>query len=388
MPAACQLTLDNSFFASMIRSREVALLAGVTFAGTLALLWLWNRRKQGKAPSAASTVTEVRESASSVNSDESATTSQQDPEPKQKDVPTTGKMETQSSQDSESVSLLTASRLPQGVAALKSATSMDSLFVNPRRSPSPAFDDSDTEEAVVREGAETAELENLIESPLGVWIYAAPQDEDDHDRVQLVLPADMVGRFIGRSGRNIKTLQQTGASINLGAKPSAQAPQGGTMCTVAGRYGAITEVLKQIKDRFPGLALQPLRWPVDRENASRQTVSPPGCVSFSSSSDMEEVTLPFVDSPESLWLQLLRNGQLSDLERLHEAMQCVYGVPQASVDNALPKSALPGSYCAALLGDQWLRARLLRRDEVTSQVQFSDFGRVGDVPTDQLMVLR
>ena len=249
-------------------------------------------------------------------------------------------------------------------------------------------------------------------------------------RATIQLPIDVVGRFIGRQGRNIKSLMaESGSQIHVQQKNLSR---DATMvpCVLQGTNPQINKAIDLILLRHPEVVIPPIPTvfsqlppsPINpvvdiTTNSSDGTHPIPPVNQLTAAETNWDYTLkPHVipDSPflaiatyieklNRIWLVPYSSTQ--QLDELHQAMTLAYSKrkvhppPPSSLDsgvsiptNDLPPEDIVGKYCAVRVSEvYWLRGRVntMRCDEGTDyEVKLMDYGSSVIVPPTAIKPLR
>ncbi len=255
----------------------------------------------------------------------------------------------------------------------------------------------------------TSQLKNTPLTPL-----TPAYGEGPRIKVAVQLPKDLVGRFIGKQGRNIKALMlESGAHIYVNQKnlpeDAAEVP-----CHVQGNSAQIDHALKIISSKFPTVDIP--SW-LDEGIASQSTNTSPG-TPFTSplqvpgnedwNVQLKPATVPstspfyalvsYIEGMTRIWLVPYESNPA--LDSLHQQMSYYYSYSSSSVSpSASPSSLLAslnlsvgpgedevkpiGKYCAVKVSDiHWLRGHVtqLSDDGTNYEVQLVDYGSTVIVP--------
>ena len=213
-------------------------------------------------------------------------------------------------------------------------------------------------------------------------------------RATLQLPVDVIGRFIGRQGRNIKTLMsESGAQIHVQQK-SLTKDSLFVPCIVQGTQSQINTAIDLILTRHPEVSfsipppLPPLP-PVntvgkinDIQNEPNwdYTIEPSQCPS-----DVFLGIVTYIEKLNRLWLVPYTSTQL--LETLHQSMSRNYTVEDSGAAKTTPTL---GKHCAVRVSDDyWLRGRVAKAiDESSYEIQLTDYGSSVIVPGSSIKPLK
>ena len=218
-------------------------------------------------------------------------------------------------------------------------------------------------------------------------------------RASVQLPIEIVGRFIGRQGRNIKTLMsESGAQIHVQqkniTKDATVVP-----CIVQGTQDQISKALDLIMLRHPEVSFPP-----QFSSVSPFTLYPPN--SNTSDNDKNPCSWDYVLKPaiipassflaivtyieklNRVWLVPYSSTQL--LEDLHQSMTHSYPKEEKSKDDE-EKVIILEKYCAVRVSDvYWLRGLVMKESEegLTYEVKLMDYGSSVIVPLSGIKPLR
>lgn len=241
-------------------------------------------------------------------------------------------------------------------------------------------------------------------------------------RVSIQIPRDLVGRFIGKQGKNIKALMadSTGAHVYV---DQHSVPEGSAIvpCYIQGSGLQVNLALKIVSSKFPSIEM-PKRWlesePPLPSPLPHIPASSPLSTLFSSplqSRDSWKVELrpaafppsPFhavvtyIESLSRVWLVPYESS--GKLDELHQAMAYTYSLssPLAKNDGS-PGSAgaegeseateeLVGRFCAVKVSEvHWLRGRVVGpgEDRGSFEVRLVDYGSAVMVPRGSVKPLK
>ncbi len=217
-------------------------------------------------------------------------------------------------------------------------------------------------------------------------------------RTTIQLPIDIIGRFIGRSGKNIKSLMaESGAQIHVQqknlSKDATIVP-----CILQGTQTQISKAIDAISLRHPEVTLP-----------SPQMYVPPLSIFSSSSNGVTswEYTLKLSHSPVAvflcivtyieklnrIWVVPYSSTQL--LEELHQSMAASYKVEDtmAANDDTNGDENMMNKFCAVRVNEiYWLRGKVVGKsvenEEGHYEVRLMDYGSSVIVPLCSLKPLR
>lgn len=241
-------------------------------------------------------------------------------------------------------------------------------------------------------------------------------------RVSIQIPRDLVGRFIGKQGKNIKALMadSTGAHVYV---DQHSVPEGSAIvpCYIQGSSLQVNLALKIVSGKFPSIEM-PRKW-LESELPLPSPLPPipassPLSSLFSSppqSRDNWKVELrptPFPPSPfhavvtyiESLsrvWLVPYESS--GKLDELHQTMAYAYSSSSSPPTKSSPGNAgaeegggeveeeLLGRFCAVKVSEvHWLRGRVASpgEDRGSFEVRLVDYGSAVMVPRGSVKPLK
>ena len=232
----------------------------------------------------------------------------------------------------------------------------------------------------------------------------------DRVRIQLQLPRDVIGRFIGKQGRNIKALmlESDGAHVYINQK---NLPKDAEIvpCTIQGTAKQVDEAVSIVESKFPEIIVPETlvsRIPMD------QFPQPMPCHLLVSSSTpnkdsagswnyiLTPASIPpspfsglvcFIESLNHVWMFTRENTMY--LDQQHRSMSCLYYYTAKGGDQ-LAKEGDPnliGKFCAVRVSDiHWLRGRVTKFGDNLSTyvVQLVDYGSNVVVPPSCIKPLR
>lgn len=234
----------------------------------------------------------------------------------------------------------------------------------------------------------------------------------DRIRIQLQLPRDIIGRFIGKQGRNIKALMadSDGAHIYINQKSLPKEAQI-VPCTVQGTAKQVEDALVIIESKFPEIII-----PGDLVNESPtqqfQPTTPSTTPLFSTPSRNNECLeswdfklLPASIPPNNFsglicYIESLRHVWMVPCERSlelddqHQSMSYTYCYAAMGDNLLLEKERDPNllsKFCAVKVSEiHWLRGHVKRfgDDPSSYEVQLVDYGSCVLVPPSAIKPLR
>ena len=228
----------------------------------------------------------------------------------------------------------------------------------------------------------------------------------DRARVLLHIPRSVVGRFIGKQGRNIKSLMvdSNGAHVYVNQKNLPKDAQI-VLCTVQGTSTQINDALTIIKAKYPEIDV-PVYPPVSALFNHTSPLSPNFGAPQQNGEPWEAELLPafipcrsfsamvcYIESLTDVWLVACEKSV--ELDEQHQSMSYTYCYA-ASIgnDRILTKESdkdLLGKFCAVRVSEiHWLRGRVARFGDDSSnyEVQLMDYGSVVVVPPSAIKPLR
>lgn len=231
--------------------------------------------------------------------------------------------------------------------------------------------------------------------------------KQDRVRVILQLPKDLVGRFIGKQGRNIKALMadSNGAHVYVNQK---NLPKDALIvpCTVQGTAEQVEQALQIIDSKYPEVEV-PLR-ATSRSEASSQLSKPsplfasPQLEKESWDTELVPTVVPsspfkamvsYIESLDRVWLVDYHSS--SQLDEQHQSMSYAYCYAVVMRKESLPveddDKSIINKFCAVRVSDiHWLRGKVTRfsDDGVNFEVQLMDYGSTVIVPVSAIRPLR
>lgn len=231
-------------------------------------------------------------------------------------------------------------------------------------------------------------------------------------RIMVHIPRGVVGRFIGKQGRNIKALMldSNGAHVFVNQKNVPSDAQS-VLCTIQGTPEQVEEAVKIIEAKYPEIDI-PVTSLLGSGSSPKQLLSSFLCPIFSASDSSDDpwgvVLLPAVIPPKSfsatasfiegitdLWLVTWE--KCMEVDRMHSSMSYVYKRlypdgqgTQAQLEEENDQSLL-GKFCAVRVSNiHWLRGRVARFGDCSDsyEVQLVDYGSMVLVPSSSVKPLR
>ena len=237
----------------------------------------------------------------------------------------------------------------------------------------------------------------------------------DRVRIQLQLPRDVIGRFIGKQGRNIKALMQesAGAYVYLNQK---SVPKDAIIvpCTIQGTSKQVNEALAIIERKFPeinvadALVNSPSQGMLTPQAPPVFPIPPSSTVSTASGAleswecELQPACIPtksfsatvsYIESMCHVWI--VPRDISKEIDELHRTMSYSYCY-SSTLKHTLPlpsnsQTDLLGRFCAVRVSEiHWLRGRIVKfgDDMLTYEVQLVDYGSYVIVPPSSINPLR
>ena len=253
--------------------------------------------------------------------------------------------------------------------------------------------------------ASCLECPSVNAQPVGIAASRSTPTVSKQDRVRVILqlPKDLVGRFIGKQGRNIKALMadSDGAHVYVNQKNLAKdaliVP-----CTVQGTAQQVEQALQIIQSKYPEVDVP------SRAGDSEASGHPPNQSPLFSTpqedreswdTDLRPAVVPgspfkamvsYIESLDRVWLvDYEKSSQLDDQHQSMSYTYC-YAVVMKKEDKE-EDNALLGKFCAVRVSDiHWLRGKITRfsDDGVNFEVQLMDYGSTVVVPSTAIRPLR
>lgn len=230
----------------------------------------------------------------------------------------------------------------------------------------------------------------------------------DRVRVILQLPKDLVGRFIGKQGRNIKALMadSNGAHVYVNQK---NLPKDALIvpCTVQGTAEQVEQALQIIDSKYPEVDVPPrgrsgsigggvtsqesplLSSTAQQERESWDVELQPAVIPNSPFKAM----VSYIETLDRVWLvDYSKSSQLDDQHQSMSYTYC-YGAVMRREGASMKdeEKALLGKYCAVRVSDiHWLRGKVEKfsDDGTNFEVQLMDYGSTVLVPASAIRPLR
>lgn len=230
--------------------------------------------------------------------------------------------------------------------------------------------------------------------------------KQDRVRVILQLPKDLVGRFIGKQGRNIKALMadSNGAHVYVNQK---NLPKDALIvpCTVQGTAEQVEQALQIIDSKYPEIDVPPqgrsgsiginsqesplFSSAAQQERESWYTELQPAVIPGSPFKAM----VSYIETLDRVWL--VDYSKSSQLDDQHQSMSYTYCyaavMRREGLSSKDEEKALLGKYCAVRVSDiHWLRGKVnkLSDDGDNFEVQLMDYGSTVLVPASAIRPLR
>lgn len=213
-------------------------------------------------------------------------------------------------------------------------------------------------------------------------------------RATIQLPIDIIGRFIGRTGKNIKSLMaESGAQIHVQQKNLSK-EDSIVPCILQGTQAQINKAVDLICLRHPEVSV-----PSPQVYVTPLPIYSSSLGSTSTSSwdfTLKQPPIPsttflaivtYIEKLNRVWLVPYSSTQL--LEELHQSMATAY-----KTDDATPtgdnKEDIIGKSCAVRVNEvYWLRGRVVETNEESQyEVRLLDYGSSVIVPLASLRPLR
>lgn len=232
----------------------------------------------------------------------------------------------------------------------------------------------------------------------------------DRIRITVQIPRSAVGRFIGKQGRNIKSLMtgSNGAHVYVNQKNLPKDAEF-VLCTIQGTAGQIKDAIQIIAAKYPEIMIPPFPQLLG-EGGILHNISPvpsPHFGTLRQNGESWEVELLLASIPQGsfsamvcyletlteLWLVTCERSV--ELEEQHQSMSFTYCYTTANgSDHNTVKDgdrSLLGKFCAVKVSEiHWLRGRVTRfgDDAGSYEVQLMDYGSIVVVPPSSIKPLR
>ena len=251
------------------------------------------------------------------------------------------------------------------------------------------------------------------ESPLQVLqsrstpVFAQSTSRGHRIKVVVQIPKYAVGRFIGKQGRNIKSLMadSNGAYVYVNQKNLPE-DVASVPCCIQGDFSQVEEALKIMAMKFPEIEI-PSNF--DNDTSGYSTPTSPFFASPSQneiedpwSMELKPSSLPaspfyamvsYIEGLNCIWLVPYESS--SAVEELHQSMSFIYSQPpgMGSPSHLVEQgdSSIVGKFCAVKVSDiHWLRGKVLDfgDDGVNYSVRLVDYGSSVIVPSLAVKPLR
>lgn len=224
-------------------------------------------------------------------------------------------------------------------------------------------------------------------------------------KVTIQLPRDSVGRFIGKQGRNIKTLMSesnTHVYVNQKNLPKEAVS---VPCHIQGSATEVELALKQISIKFPEIDI-----PGSIDDISTVSATPLGSLSplFANLEEginwdvqLKQISVPesspfyamvsYIESLNRLWVFPYDSSR--KLDDLHQSMSFFYAYASSM---GLPRikegdGGMVGRFCAAKVSDiHWLRGHVTKisDDSRSYELQLVDYGSTVILPPTAIRPLK
>lgn len=298
------------------------------------------------------------------------------------------------------------------LSELASISSSEGVVSVPVDSTNPSPELDEFTKACKRRGITTSCSLPKLESPqvpetFGIQSSrSTPSFKVDRIRVMVQLPRDLVGRFIGKQGRNIKALMadSNGAHIYVNQK---NLPNDTLFvpCTVQGTSEQVETALNIMASRYPEVDV-PTKVGQDGSNTQTPLPSPLFGTPRMNGESWEVVLNPpiipnspfkamvsYIESLDHVWLVTCATSP--ELDDQHQSMSYTYCYASAALSSSVTAKEgdqeLLGKFCAVKVSDiHWLRGQVIKfTDEGTSyEVQLMDYGSIVIVPPTSIRPLR
>lgn len=226
-----------------------------------------------------------------------------------------------------------------------------------------------------------------------------PQSSAQRVKITIQIPKDLVGRFIGKQGRNIKALmlESNGAHVYVNQRNLPTDPMS-VPCYIQGSTSQVDEALKIISSKFPEIDPPDLVDAVHCTPISPLFGSPPPDREMWMT-ELRPATVPsspfhavvtYIESLNRVWLVAYSSNK--QLEELHQSMSYYYSyiIGSSSVPH-VEEGDLVGKHCAVKVSDiHWLRGHVTKLSDegVNFEVRLVDYGSTVIVPPTAIKPLR
>lgn len=225
----------------------------------------------------------------------------------------------------------------------------------------------------------------------------------DRVRVSIQIPRDIVGRFIGKLGRNIKALMvdSNGAHVYIAQK---NLPKSANVvsCTVQGTLEQVEEALRIIRAKYPEISV-----PSSVGGQQTSPVPSPQLGTAGTNGMMWDIKLLpavipstsfsgmvcYIENLTTVWL--VACDKSVELDEQHQSMSYTYCYATSSEKDYLQikgmDKSLLGKTCAVRVSEiHWLRGRITKfgDDAEHYEVQLLDYGSTVIVPPSAIKPLR
>lgn len=322
----------------------------------------------------------------------------------------------------------TSSHIPpinhESFSEMDSTSSSEGLLSMPGKSPS----DGDPTILPPQQQKNRAELCNLKKEPSmlsNMDVQHQPKTESKREssmqesevspvvnrkervRVMIQIPREVVGRFIGKQGRNIKALMtdSDGAHVYVNQKNLPKDAEA-VLCTVQGTSVQVEDAMKIIEAKYPEINIPASPGTSSAFLQASPLLSPHFGTPKLNTESWEVELLPAFIPPTSfsamvcyienlmhVWLVACEKSV--ELDEQHQSMSYTYCYAVATGnDRVVAKekdSSLLGKFCAVRVSEiHWLRGRVMRfgDDLAHYEVQLMDYGSVVVVPPTAIKPLR
>ena len=265
--------------------------------------------------------------------------------------------------------------------------------------PSPSTDETKhSQSEIVRNVTEAKSLESTKSTPF--------MGRRDRVRVMIQIPRDLVGRFIGKQGKNIKSLMvdSDGAYVYINQKNLPKSAEV-VSCAVQGTSKQVEEALRIIEMKHPEIEIPGL-W--SSSNPLLQHASPiPSPLPNSNGGESWDLELLpafipstsfsamvcYIESVNDVWLVSCEKSV--ELDEQHQSMSYTYCYATATGKDYMHANEedknLLGKFCAVRVSEiHWLRGCITRfgDNSASYEVQLMDYGSTVVVPPSSIRPLR